>query len=93
MAPLGIILMVLWSVKTFVPFFRSLEVETAYEYLEKRFDKKFRFIGSMPFIIFHIIRIAIILYLPILALTVALPQINPMFLVGIVGFLCVHILL
>lgn len=89
MAPLGIILMVLWSAKTFVPFFRSLEVETAYEYLEKRFDKKFRFIGSVTFIIFHIIRIAIILYLPILALTVALPQINPMFLVGIVGFLCV----
>lgn len=89
MAPLGIILMVLWSAKTFVPFFRSLEVETAYEYLEKRFDKKFRFIGSITFIIFHIIRIAIILYLPILALTVALPQINPMFLVGIVGFLCV----
>lgn len=88
-APLGIILMVLWSAKTFVPFFRSLEVETAYEYLEKRFDKKFRFIGSITFIIFHIIRIAIILYLPILALTVALPQINPMFLVGIVGFLCV----
>lgn len=89
MAPLGIILMVLWSAKTFVPFFRSLEVETAYEYLEKRFDKKFRFIGSITFIIFHVIRIAIILYLPILALTVALPQINPMFLVGIVGFLCV----
>lgn len=89
MAPLGIILMVLWSAKTFVPFFRNLEVETAYEYLEKRFDKKFRFIGSITFIIFHIIRIAIILYLPILALTVALPQINPMFLVGIVGFLCV----
>lgn len=89
MAPLGIILMVLWSAKTFVPFFRSLEVETAYEYLEKRFDKKFRFIGSITFIIFHIIRIAIILYLPILALTVALPQVNPMLLVGIVGFLCV----
>ncbi len=89
MAPLGIILMVLWSAKTFVPFFRGLEVETAYEYLEKRFDKKFRFIGSITFIIFHIIRIAIILYLPILALTVALPQINSMFLVGIVGFLCV----
>lgn len=88
MAPLGIILMVLWSAKTFVPFFRSLEVETAYEYLEKRFDKKFRFIGSITFIIFHIMRIAIILYLPILALIVALPQINPIFLVGIVGFLC-----
>ncbi|MGL6167082.1 MAG: sodium:solute symporter, partial [Fusobacteriaceae bacterium] len=89
MAPLGIILMVLWSAKTFVKFFRNLEVETAYEYLEKRFDRKFRVIGSITFIIFHIIRIAIILYLPILALTVALPTINPMFLVGIVGFLCV----
>lgn len=64
MAPLGIILMVLWSAKTFVSFFRNLEVETAYEYLEKRFDRKFRFIGSITFIVFHIIRIAIILYLP-----------------------------
>ena len=89
MAPLGIILIVILSAKIFVPFFRSLNVDTAYEYLEIRFDKRFRLIGSLTFIFFHIIRIAIILYLPVLALTVALPQINPMILVAIVSLLCV----
>ena len=38
MAPLGIILMVLWAAYTFVPFFRRVNVTTAYEYLGRRFD-------------------------------------------------------
>ncbi|MGL4902743.1 MAG: sodium:solute symporter [Cetobacterium sp.] len=89
MAPLGIILMVLWAAIVFVPFFRSINVTTAYEYLGKRFDNGFRWVGSLSFILFHLIRMAVVLYLPTLALKEALPGINPTLLLGAVSFLCV----
>ncbi|OOR99073.1 sodium:proline symporter [Canicola haemoglobinophilus] len=89
MAPLGIILMVIWAAYVFVPFFRKIQVTTAYEYLGKRFDHNFRWIGSISFIIFHLIRMAVVLYLPTLALKEALPEINPTLLLVIVAFLCV----
>lgn len=88
-APLGIILMVIWAALVFVPFFRKVNVVTAYEYLEKRFDRKFRLIGSVSFILFHIIRMAVVLYLPTLALQHALPSLNPIILTTIVAILCV----
>ncbi|MCI6152932.1 MAG: sodium:solute symporter [Fusobacterium perfoetens] len=89
MAPLGIIIMVIWSAFVFVPFFRSINVTTAYEYLGKRFDNGFRWVGSLSFILFHLIRMAVVLYLPTLALKEALPNINPTILLFIVSFLCV----
>lgn len=89
MAPLGIILMVVWAAIVFVPFFRDIHVTTAYEYLGKRFDNGFRWVGSLSFILFHLIRMAVVLYLPTLALKEALPSINPTLLLGIVSFLCV----
>lgn len=89
MAPIGIILMVVWAALVFVPFFRRVHVVTAYEYLGKRFDNKFRLIGSVSFILFHIIRMAVVLYLPTLALLHALPTIDPIILTSIVAILCV----
>ncbi|MDX8337161.1 sodium:solute symporter [Candidatus Cetobacterium colombiensis] len=89
MAPLGIILMVIWAAIVFVPFFRSINVTTAYEYLGRRFDNGFRWVGSLSFILFHLIRMAVVLYLPTLALKQALPSINPTLLLGAVSFLCV----
>lgn len=89
MAPLGIILMVIWSAIVFVPFFRRVNVVTAYEYLGKRFDNKFRLIGSLSFVLFHVIRMAVVLYLPTLALMQALPNLNPYILTAIVAILCV----
>lgn len=89
MAPLGIILMVIWAAIIFVPFFRTVNVITAYEYLGKRFDSGFRWVGSLSFILFHLIRMAVVLYLPTLALKEALPSINPILLLSVVSFLCV----
>ncbi len=89
MAPLGIILMVIWAAVVFVPFFRRVNVVTAYEYLGKRFDNKFRLIGSLSFVLFHVIRMAVVLYLPTLALMQALPNLNPYILTAIVAILCV----
>ncbi|WP_308575132.1 sodium:solute symporter [uncultured Fusobacterium sp.] len=89
MAPLGIIPIVWVAAVVFVPFFRRVNITTAYEYLGKRFDNKFRLIGSLAFIIFHVVRMAIVLYLPTLALQQALPSLNPVLLTVGVAIFCV----
>lgn len=71
----------------YLPFFRRLDVTTAYEYLENRFNYPARLFGSASFILFHFFRIAIILFLPALALsTVANIPIHLS--VPLVGILC-----
>lgn len=55
-------------IRYYVPFFRSLDVTSAYEYLEKRFNLAIRWFGSASFIALQIGRTAIVLYLPALAL-------------------------
>ena len=89
MAPLGIILMVLWAAYTFVPFFRRVNVTTAYEYLGRRFDNSFRLVGSLTFILFHVVRMAIVIYLPTLAIQQVLPTLNPVLITVIVSIFCV----
>ncbi|WP_423127784.1 sodium:solute symporter family transporter [Gaoshiqia sp. Z1-71] len=54
----------------FIPFYRSLNVTTAYEYLEKRFSLTIRLLGSISFILFQIGRMGVVLLLPSLALNV-----------------------
>jgi len=56
----------------FLPFFRRLNITTAYEYLEKRFNLLTRLIGSFMFISFQLSRIGIILFLPSIVLSVIL---------------------
>ena len=56
-------------VKYYLPFFRRLKVTTAYEYLEKRFNKTSRLLASAIFIVFMVARTALVLFLPSLALT------------------------
>ena len=53
-----------------LPFFRRLNVTTAYEYLEKRFNVVARLFGSVMFMLLHLGRIGIILFLPSIALSV-----------------------
>lgn len=54
----------------FLPFYRRLNITTAYEYLEKRFNLAARLIGSFMFILLQFGRIGIVLFLPSLALSV-----------------------
>ena len=56
-------------IRYYLPFFRRLNVTSAYEYLEKRFNTMTRLMASALFIIFMIARMALVLYLPSLALT------------------------
>ena len=56
-------------IKYYLPYFRKLNVTSAYEVLEKRFNLFTRMLASTLFCIFMIVRMAIVLYLPSLALT------------------------
>ncbi len=53
----------------YLPFFRRLNVTTAYEYLEKRFSLPVRLFGSASFILFQLGRMGIVLFLPAIALS------------------------
>ncbi|WP_163378788.1 sodium:solute symporter family transporter [Cyclobacterium sp. SYSU L10401] len=54
----------------FLPFFRRLNLTSAYEYLEMRFDKTIRLLGSLIYIALQLGRLGIVLLLPSLALAV-----------------------
>jgi SSS family solute:Na+ symporter len=54
----------------FIPFYRKLNITTAYEYLELRFNMMVRLIGSLSFILFQIGRMGVVMFLPSIALNV-----------------------
>ena len=56
-------------IKYYLPYFRKLNVTSAYEILEQRFNLFTRVLASTLFCVFMIVRMAIVLYLPSLALT------------------------
>ena len=64
----GIPIMALVTVKWYLPFFRKLNLTSAYEYLEVRFNLPCRLFASAAFVLFMIARTAIVAYLPSLAL-------------------------
>lgn len=65
---LCILLMAPVVVYFYLPFFRRLNITTAYEYLERRFNLAVRLFGSASFVILQAGRLAIVLFLPSLAL-------------------------
>ena len=56
----------------YLPFFRRLNIITAYEYLEKRFNLAARWIAGIAFILFQLGRMGIVIFLPSLALNAVL---------------------
>jgi len=64
----GILLMAPVVVKWYLPFFRRLNLTSAYEYLEVRFNLPCRLFASAAFILFMVARTAVVAYLPSLAL-------------------------
>ncbi|MFA5656791.1 MAG: sodium:solute symporter, partial [Dysgonamonadaceae bacterium] len=65
---LAILMIVPIIIKYFLPFFRRFNFETAYQYLEVRFNRGIRWMASALFVFFMVSRIAIVLFLPSLAL-------------------------
>ncbi|MBL7133245.1 MAG: sodium/solute symporter [Phycisphaerae bacterium] len=72
----------------FLPFYRRLDVTTAYEYLEKRFNVVARLLGSVMFIVLQFGRIGIVLLLPSLALS-TVTGIDLYACIAVLGVLCV----
>ncbi|MCD8101628.1 MAG: sodium/solute symporter [Alistipes sp.] len=65
---MAIILVVPLVICFYLPYFRNLKVASAYEYLEMRFSKGIRLLAASFFTVFMFARIAIVLFLPSLAL-------------------------
>ncbi len=70
----------------FLPFYRRLNVTSAYEYLEQRFNVSLRLLGSVSFILFQLGRMGIVLLLPALALS-AVTGLNLFWCIGLMGLL------
>ena len=85
---LPILLIVPLVAACYLPFFRKLNLTSAYEYLERRFSLPTRLFASLSFTAFHLGRIAIVLYLPALALA-AVSDIDVVTAVVVIGVLCV----
>lgn len=83
-AQLGLLIAVPITIYYFLPVYSKLNLDTAYEYLERRFDTKLRVIGSLLFIVYQVGRMSIIMYLPALALA-AVTGISPVLIVLFMG--------
>lgn len=68
----------------YLPFFRKLNIITAYEYLEKRFGVAARWTAGVAFILFQLGRMGIVIYLPSLALN-AVMDINIYLCIVLIG--------
>ncbi|MGL4367304.1 MAG: sodium:solute symporter family transporter [Brevinemataceae bacterium] len=88
-AVLGDIVVVLLAAYFFVPFIRKWNYITAYEYLGNRFNKSMRMFASAMFILFHIIRIGIIIFIPAVIFMEIIPDIHPVFIILSIGFLSI----
>jgi SSS family transporter len=71
-----------------LPFFRRIDATSAYEYLERRFNRTVRMIGSGSFSLFHIFRMGVVLALAALALASVTP-LTPMQCVIVMGLLSI----
>ncbi|SIO49663.1 sodium:solute symporter family transporter [Chitinophaga niabensis] len=74
-------------IRFFIPFYRRLNVTSAYEYLEKRFSYVSRFLASILFILLQLGRMGIVLLLPSIALSVVtgIPVTTCILIMGIVS--------
>ena len=68
-AQLGIFIAIPLTMRFFLPVISKLKIDTAYHYLEIRYNSKgLRVIGALIFIIYQIGRMSIIMYLPSIVL-------------------------
>lgn len=88
-AQLGMLLAIPLTIRFFLPIYSKLDIDTAYHYLELRFNSKFlRILGAVMFIIYQIGRMSIIMYLPCMVLS-ALMGINVNILIIIMGVIAI----
>ncbi len=72
----------------YLPFYRRLNVTSAYEYLELRFNLGTRLAGALLFSVYQCGRIAVVLYLPALALS-TISNLDIHTIIILTGLLCI----
>ena len=88
-AQLGIFIAIPLTIKFFLPVYSRLKIDTAYHYLEIRYnDKNLRIIGAIMFIVYQIGRMSIIMYLPSMVLS-QLTTININVLIVVMGVIAI----
>lgn len=75
-------------IRYYIPFFRRLSITSAYEYLEVRFNANVRVLGSLTFILFQLVRMGIVLFLPAVAIA-SVTGIDIYLLIFIMGVICI----
>lgn len=53
----------------YLPYFRKLRITSVYEYLQIRFNRRVKMIGSLTFTVFQLSRLGVVIYLPALVLS------------------------
>lgn len=88
-AQLGMIIAIPIAIKFFLPIYSRLDIDTAYDYLQRRFNSKgLRILGAIMFIIYQIGRMSIIMYLPSIVLA-ELTGINVILLIVLMGVIAI----
>ena len=88
-AQLGMLLAIPFTIRFFLPIYSKLGIDTAYHYLELRFNSRgLRVLGAVMFIIYQIGRMSIIMYLPCMVLS-NLTGINVNLLIVIMGVIAI----
>ena len=88
LANLSILLIAPFIIAVIMPIFRRLNVTSVYEYLELRFNLATRLFGSAAFVLFQLGRMAIVMFLPALALA-TVTNFDVMWCIGLMGVLTV----
>jgi SSS family transporter len=85
---LPILLLAPIIIRFYLPFFRHVDSSSAYEFLERRFSVFLRLFGSFAFVLFHMGRMAIVLYLPALAIA-TVTALDQTVCILLMGVLCI----
>lgn len=89
LGPLGASVFLVLVAKFIVPKFRNMNIVSAYDFLEYRFNYKFKLIASLAFIVYHIIRIAVVIFLPALSFQLILPEVSVIWILILTSIFCI----
>lgn len=88
-AQLGMIIAIPLTIKFFLPIYSRMDIDTAYDYLERRFNSKgLRVLGAIMFVIYQVGRMSIIMYLPSMVLA-NLTGLNVNLLIIVMGIIAI----
>nr|XP_019560668.2 sodium-coupled monocarboxylate transporter 1-like [Aedes albopictus] len=85
---LGIIAMGIAMYFIFLPVFQGLQITSVYEYLQMRFDRRIRLLGSVLFTVATLLHLPIVIFVPALAFN-QVSGVNVHFITSIVCTVCI----